>query len=63
MNGETALAFKHEALATELARMIVEQDLRYSRLISAEEAEEFADPKDVVCRFRERIGRIFEEEL
>ena len=63
LNGETALVFEQEALATELARTIVEKDLRYSRMVSAEEAEEFADPKDVVYRFRKQIGRIFEAEL
>ena len=63
LNGETALVFEQEALATELARTIVEKDLRYSRRISAEDAEEFADPKDVVYRFRKQIGRIFEAEL
>jgi len=63
LNGETALVFEEEALAAELARWIVEHDLRYSRPVSAADAAEFADPEDVIYRFRTEIGHLFEEEL
>jgi putative cardiolipin synthase len=63
LNSETALVFEEAALAGELARWIVENDLRYSRQVTAEEAAAFADPEDTIYRFREEIGHLFEEEL
>jgi hypothetical protein len=43
--------------------MILEHDLRYSRKITPERAAEFADPQEVIYRFREKIGHLFKEEL
>ena len=43
--------------------MILEQDLRYSKPVTAEEAAGFADPKDIVYRFRKEIGHLFEADL
>ena len=63
LNSETALVFEEEALAAELARWIVDNDLHYSRPVTAEDAAAFADPDDTIYRFREEIGRLFEEEL
>jgi len=63
LNGETALVFEEQALASELAKWIVEHDLRYSRQVTPADAAEFADPEDVIYRFRADIGHLFEEEL
>jgi phosphatidylserine/phosphatidylglycerophosphate/cardiolipin synthase-like enzyme len=63
LNGETALVFEEEALAVELARTILEQDLRYSQRVTPEDAAGFADPQDVIYRFRKQIGHWFESEL
>lgn len=63
LNSETALVFEQEALADELARVIVEQDLKYSDLVTAQEAAEYADPEDVVYRFRKKLGHLFEDEM
>ena len=49
--------------ADELARVIVEQDLKYSDPVTAQEAAEYADPEDVVYRFRKRLGHLFEDEM
>jgi phosphatidylserine/phosphatidylglycerophosphate/cardiolipin synthase-like enzyme len=63
LNSETALVLEQEALADELARVIVEQDLKYSDPVTAQEAAEYADPEDVVYRFRTKPGHLFEDEM
>ena len=63
LNSETALVFEQEALATELARWILDNDLRYSEPVTVADANEFADPEDTIYRFRKTIGHLFEEEL
>jgi phosphatidylserine/phosphatidylglycerophosphate/cardiolipin synthase-like enzyme len=62
LNSETGLVFEEEALAGELAELI-EQDLRYSRRVTPEDAAAFEDPEDVIYRFRKQIGHLFEGEL
>jgi phosphatidylserine/phosphatidylglycerophosphate/cardiolipin synthase-like enzyme len=63
LNGETALVLEQETLSSELARWILENDLKYSSPVTAAEAAAFADPEDVIYRFREQIGHLFEDEL
>ena len=63
LNSETGLVFEHEALSGELARWILENDLRYSREVTPADAAAFADPEDVVYRYRVNIGHLFEQEL
>jgi putative cardiolipin synthase len=63
LNSETALVFEEPALAADLARRILEGDLRYSRRVSVEDANAFADPEETIYRFRMSIGHLFEEEL
>jgi putative cardiolipin synthase len=63
LNSETGLVFENERLAAELARWIVDNDLRYSREVSPADAAAFADPEDTIYRFRQSIGHIFEDEL
>ena len=63
LNSETALVFEEESVSSELARWIVEHDLRYSVPVTVEDAAAFADPEDTIYRFRAQIGHLFEEEL
>jgi putative cardiolipin synthase len=63
LNSETALVFEEETISAELARWIVDHDLRYSQAVTLAAAAEFADPADTIYRFREEIGHLFEEEL
>ena len=58
-----SLVFEEPVLAAELARWIVENDLRYSRPVTPQDAAAFADPEETVYRFRMSIGHLFEEEL
>ncbi len=63
LNSETAIVFEQEELAGRLRQLFLENDLRYSREVTLEQAQEFEDPQDVVYRFRDSIGKYFEEEL
>jgi putative cardiolipin synthase len=63
LNSETALVFEEPVLAADLARRIVEGDLRYGRPVTVQDAAEFADPEETIYRFRVSIGHLFEEEL
>jgi len=60
LNSETALVFEQPELAGRLRDAFLLNDTRYSTEVSAAQAEEFADPGDVVYRFRESIGHLFE---
>ena len=62
LNSETGLVFEEPALAEELAGLF-EQDLRYSRRVTREDAAAFEDPEDVIYRFRKQLGHLFEAEL
>ena len=63
LNSETALVFEQPELAGELARIIVDNDLKYSRQVSVEDAEAYADPDEIIYRFRKEIGHWFEDQL
>jgi len=63
LNSETALAFENPALASRLADSILGYDLRFSEEIDANEAAGFAQPRDIVSRFRKSLGTLFEAEL
>ena len=63
LNSETGIVFEQESLAAELAAWIVGNDLLYSRRVTEEAAAEYADPDEVIYRFRKEIGEYFEEEL
>lgn len=63
LNSETALVFEEPGLAAELAYWLIENDLRYSRRVTPAAAAGFADPEDVIYRFRKSIGHLFKEEL
>jgi putative cardiolipin synthase len=63
LNSETAIVFEQEELAGRLRQLFLENDLRYSREVSLQQAREFENPQDVVYRFRGIIGKYFEEDL
>ncbi|MCU0758708.1 MAG: phosphatidylserine/phosphatidylglycerophosphate/cardiolipin synthase family protein [Steroidobacteraceae bacterium] len=63
LNSETALVFEERALSAQLRKAFLENDLRYSREVTREQAATFAEPGDVVYRFRKTIGQFFEGSL
>lgn len=63
LNSESALVFLQPKLASHLRRMLLEQDLRFSREITALEAAGFESPSSVVFRFRKSLGTVFEDHL
>jgi phosphatidylserine/phosphatidylglycerophosphate/cardiolipin synthase-like enzyme len=63
LNSETAIVIDNPELASTLARSIVEQDLRFSRRVSTEDAADFERPRDTVTRLRLELARLFEAEL
>jgi len=63
LNSETAVVFDDEALSGELRRKFLEEDLRYAREVTPEIAARFEDPEDVIERFRQSIGYLFEDGL
>ena len=63
LNSETALVFENPSLAATLTETVLQKDLRYSRQVTPEMAAEFEEPKDLIDRWRESIGHLFEPEL
>jgi len=63
LNGETAIVFENRIIASSLGNWLLEKDLMYSQPVTWERAEDFADPEDVIYRYRRTIGHLFEEEL
>ena len=63
LNSETALVFQSETLATELARTFYENDLAFSRRVTAADAEEFEHPSDALYKLRKEFGGLFEPYL
>ena len=63
LNSETALVFEHPEAAAVLRNAFLASDLKYSREVTIERATEFADPGEVIYRFREVLGQYFEEDL
>jgi len=63
LNSESAVVFEQEELAGRLRRLFLENDLKYSREVNLQQAREFEDPQDALYRFRDTIGKYFEEEL
>jgi phosphatidylserine/phosphatidylglycerophosphate/cardiolipin synthase-like enzyme len=63
LNSESAIVVEQAELSGQLARKVLEHDLKYSRKVTPEIAAEFADPKDVIYYFRKEIGHLFEEHL
>jgi len=63
LNSESAIVFEQEELAGRLRRLFLENDLEYSGEVTLQQAREFEDPREVVYRFRDTIGKYFEQEL
>lgn len=63
LNAETALVFEQPELSAKLRDAFVSNDLKYSREVTPQVAAGFADPQDVVYRFRKTIGHLFEDAL
>ena len=63
LNSETAVVFEQAELSQRLRLLFLENDLKFSREVTLEQAAEYEDPQDVVYRFRDSIGKYFEEEL
>jgi cardiolipin synthase len=63
LNSESALVFEQPQSSQLLREAFLSNDLRYSREVTSERAAEFADPAEVIYRFRHSIGRLFEEHL
>ncbi len=63
LNSESAVVLKSELLAGRLADFILSRDLAFSKSITAAEAQEYEEPRDVIYRFRKSLGEIFEKEL
>jgi putative cardiolipin synthase len=63
LNSETAIVFLQRDLAGQLRRKILEEDLRFAREVTHDQAAQFEAPRSVIERFRISIGKLFEEEL
>jgi putative cardiolipin synthase len=63
LNSETAVVFLEPGLAGSLRNKFFDNDLRYSREVTPEQAEKFEAPESVIERFRKSIGQLFEEHL
>ena len=63
LNSETAVVFLQPDLAGQLRMKLIDEDLRYAREVTPEEAARFEAPDSVIERFRKSLGQIFEEHL
>ncbi len=63
LNSETAIVFLQPALAQQLRLKFLEEDLRFAREVTPEEAALFEAPESVIVRFRKSLGQLFEEHL
>lgn len=63
LNSESALVYENAALAEQLARTFLDEDLAKSRRISAAEAATFEKPASVYRRFKKELAGLFEEHL
>ena len=63
LNSETAMIFFEPELSRQLRRAFFDNDLKYSREVTPEQAAQFEAPEDVIERFRKSIGHLFEGQL
>ncbi len=63
LNSESAIAFLQPELASRLRDKILDEDLHYSREITADRATGFESPRSVIERFRKSLGEAFEQHL
>ena len=63
LNSETALVFDQPDLSRALRSAYLDNDLKYSREVTPEQAADFEAPEDVIEKFRKLLGGMFEESL
>lgn len=63
LNSETAVVFLQPALAQALRLNLLDDDLRYAREVTPEQAARFEAPDKVIERFRKSLGQLFEKHL
>ena len=63
LNSETAVVLESQELSTDLARIFYENDLAFSRKVTAQAAEEFKEPTDALYKLRKDFGSLFEPML
>jgi len=63
LNSETAVIFLRPELAERLRHSLLTNDLRNSREITIEQAQQFEQPAKVIERFRKLIGDLFADHL
>ena len=63
LNSETAVVFDEPALSRRLREKLLEEDLRFAREVTPEMAAGYEAPGDVIERFRQSIGYLFEDSL
>jgi len=63
LNSETVVVFESKELSTDLAKIFYENDLTFSRKVSAQAAEEFNEPTDALYKLRKDFGSLFEPML
>jgi putative cardiolipin synthase len=63
LNSETAVVFLQPDLARQLRMKFLDEDLRYAREVTPDQAAQFEAPESVIERFRKSLGQVFEEHL
>lgn len=63
LNSESAIVFEEPLLVGQLADTFLHTDLRYSRRVTPAEAAEYAEPEDIIYRYRKTLGDWFEQDL
>jgi putative cardiolipin synthase len=63
LNSESAIVFLQPELAARLRKKFLDEDLRYSREVTADRAAGFESPASVIERFRKSLGQAFEAHL
>ncbi len=63
LNSESAMAFEQPELSGRLRDAFFNNDLGYSREVTAAQAADFEAPEDVVERLSKSIGHLFEQHL
>jgi len=63
LNSETAVVFLQPDLAGQLRLKFLDEDLRYAREVTPEQAAQFEAPASVIERFRKSLAQFFEGQL
>jgi len=63
LNSETAVVFLQPDLAGQLRLKFLDEDLRYAREVTPEQAAQFEAPESVIERFRKSLAQLFEEHI